>query len=161
MSEFSPLFLRHRQVLPEFDQEAEEGAGRAQAFVAHSAAEAAAAAAETLARVRHLRRLRQRHRQQGALSRRSHTIRVNRFDCGFQQGNKIQADRFDGPDKKQGLRLHEKQRVSPWDIIEGQKTPAPLSWAWFGAVRMERKPLRYQVRLKPIFIGDNKFQSPT
>ena len=42
------------------------------------------------------------------------------------------------------MRLHEKQRVSPWDIMEGQKTPAPLSWAWFGAVRIERKPLRYQ-----------------
>jgi mediator of RNA polymerase II transcription subunit 12 len=38
----------------------------------------------------------------------------------------------------------EKQRVSPWEIIEGQKNPAQLSWGWFGAVKMERKPLRYE-----------------
>jgi len=34
--------------------------------------------------------------------------------------------------------------VSPWEILEGQRNPAPLSWAWFGAVKMERKPLRYE-----------------
>lgn len=28
--------------------------------------------------------------------------------------------------------------------MEGHKTAAPLSWAWFGAVRVERKPLRHQ-----------------
>lgn len=58
------------------------------------------------------------------------------------QGNKISG--FDSNDKKQGHRLHEKQRVSPWEILEGHKTVAPLSWAWFGAVRIERKPLRHQ-----------------
>lgn len=58
------------------------------------------------------------------------------------QGNKISG--FDSNDKKQGHRLHEKQRVSPWEILEGHKTAAPLSWAWFGAVRIERKPLRHQ-----------------
>lgn len=46
--------------------------------------------------------------------------------------------------KKQGLMVWEKQRVSPWEIIEGQKNPAQLSWGWFGAVKMERKPLRYE-----------------
>jgi mediator of RNA polymerase II transcription subunit 12 len=35
----------------------------------------------------------------------------------------------------------DKQKVSSWDILEGMKNPAPLSWAWFGAVRLERKPL--------------------
>lgn len=40
--------------------------------------------------------------------------------------------------------MHEKQRVSPWEVLEGHKTAAPLSWAWFGAVRVERKPLRHQ-----------------
>lgn len=58
------------------------------------------------------------------------------------KGNKISG--FDSNDKKQGHRLHDKQRVSPWEILEGHKTAAPLSWAWFGAVRIERKPLRYQ-----------------
>jgi len=42
------------------------------------------------------------------------------------------------------LAVWEKQKVSPWEIIEGQKNPASLSWGWFGAVKMERKPLRYE-----------------
>lgn len=40
--------------------------------------------------------------------------------------------------------MTEKQRVSAWDILEGHKNPVPLSWAWFGAVRLERKPLWYE-----------------
>lgn len=36
------------------------------------------------------------------------------------------------------------QRVSTWELLEGHKNPAPLSWAWFKAVRLERKPLTYQ-----------------
>lgn len=39
------------------------------------------------------------------------------------------------------FQVTDKQRVSNWDILEGMKNPAPLSWAWFGAVRLERKPL--------------------
>lgn len=31
-----------------------------------------------------------------------------------------------------------------WDLLEGHKNPAPLSWAWFGAVKMERRPLAYE-----------------
>ena len=34
--------------------------------------------------------------------------------------------------------------MSVWDILEGHKNPAPLSWAWFGAVKLERKPLAYE-----------------
>ena len=40
--------------------------------------------------------------------------------------------------------MFEKQRVNPWDLLEGHKNPAPLSWSWFGAIRMERKPLWYE-----------------
>lgn len=58
------------------------------------------------------------------------------------KGNKIQG--FDSIDKKNGLRLSDKQRVSVWDLLEGHKNPAPLSWAWFGAVKLERKPLAYE-----------------
>ncbi|KAJ8951793.1 hypothetical protein NQ318_019766 [Aromia moschata] len=54
------------------------------------------------------------------------------------KGNKIS---FDSMDKKHDLQVTDKQRVSNWDILEGMKNPAPLSWAWFGAVRLERKPL--------------------
>ncbi|XP_012157623.1 mediator of RNA polymerase II transcription subunit 12 isoform X2 [Ceratitis capitata] len=46
-------------------------------------------------------------------------------------------------DKKQ-LRISDKQRISVWDILEGHKNPAPLSWVWFGAVKSERKCLAYE-----------------
>lgn len=44
----------------------------------------------------------------------------------------------------QGLQITGKQRISAWELMEGYKNPSPLSWAWFGAVRIERKPLRYE-----------------
>merc|ERR1719336_3286849 len=47
-------------------------------------------------------------------------------------------------DKKQGLQVAEKQKVSPWDILEGHKNPAPLSWHWFQAVKTERKAMKYE-----------------
>ncbi|VVC88022.1 unnamed protein product [Leptidea sinapis] len=58
-----------------------------------------------------------------------------------QKGNKITG--FDS-DKKQGLRLTDKQRVSSWELLEGGRNPAPLSWAWFAATKIERKPLTYE-----------------
>uniref|UniRef100_A0A8C3X6K3 Mediator complex subunit 12L n=1 Tax=Catagonus wagneri TaxID=51154 RepID=A0A8C3X6K3_9CETA len=58
------------------------------------------------------------------------------------KGNKIAG--FDSIDKKQGLQVSTKQKVSPWDLFEGQKNPAPLSWAWFGTVRMDRKVVKYE-----------------
>lgn len=39
------------------------------------------------------------------------------------------------------FKVSDRQRVSNWDILEGMKNPAPLSWSWFGAVRLERRPL--------------------
>lgn len=44
----------------------------------------------------------------------------------------------------QGLRLTDKQRVSSWELVEGGRNPAPLSWAWFAATKIERKPLTYE-----------------
>lgn len=44
----------------------------------------------------------------------------------------------------QGLRLTDKQRVSSWELVEGGRNPAPLSWAWFAATKVERKPLTYE-----------------
>lgn len=44
----------------------------------------------------------------------------------------------------QGLQAAEKQKLSPWDLLDGHRNPAPLSWAWFGATRLERKPLKYE-----------------
>lgn len=48
------------------------------------------------------------------------------------------------PHLYQGLQITGKQRISAWELMEGYKNPSPLSWAWFGAVRIERKPLRYE-----------------
>lgn len=42
------------------------------------------------------------------------------------------------------MQVAEKHKVTPWDLLEGHKNPAPLSWSWFWAVRMERKPLRHE-----------------
>uniref|UniRef100_A0A8D2Q7F1 Mediator complex subunit 12L n=1 Tax=Varanus komodoensis TaxID=61221 RepID=A0A8D2Q7F1_VARKO len=58
------------------------------------------------------------------------------------KGNKIAG--FDSIDKKQGLQVSTKQKVSPWDLFEGSKNPAPLSWAWFGTVRIDRKVIKYE-----------------
>ncbi|NWU18109.1 MD12L protein, partial [Cephalopterus ornatus] len=62
------------------------------------------------------------------------------------KGNKIAG--FDSIDKKQaranGLQVSSKQKVSPWDLFEGHKNPAPLSWAWFGTVRVDRKVIKYE-----------------
>jgi len=37
-----------------------------------------------------------------------------------------------------------KESVSPWEILEGHKNAGPLNLSWFGAVRLERKPLKYE-----------------
>ncbi|KFP64205.1 Mediator of RNA polymerase II transcription subunit 12-like, partial [Cariama cristata] len=60
------------------------------------------------------------------------------------KGNKIAG--FDSIDKKQarGLQVSTKQKVSPWDLFEGHKNPAPLSWAWFGTVRVDKKVIKYE-----------------
>ncbi|XP_062901407.1 mediator of RNA polymerase II transcription subunit 12-like protein isoform X1 [Mobula hypostoma] len=58
------------------------------------------------------------------------------------KGNKIAG--FDSIDKKQGLQVSTKQKVNPWDLFEGHKNPAPLSWAWFGTVRVDRKVIKYE-----------------
>ncbi|CAH4017296.1 unnamed protein product [Pieris brassicae] len=47
-------------------------------------------------------------------------------------------------DKKQGLRLTDKLAVSSWELVEGGRNPAPLSWTLFAATKIERKPLTYE-----------------
>ncbi|ELW68002.1 Mediator of RNA polymerase II transcription subunit 12 [Tupaia chinensis] len=43
---------------------------------------------------------------------------------------------------EQGLQVSTKQKLSPWDIFEGLKPSAPLSWGWFGTVRVDRRVAR-------------------
>ncbi|KAE8584082.1 hypothetical protein XENTR_v10020816 [Xenopus tropicalis] len=72
------------------------------------------------------------------------------------KGNKIAG--FDSIFKKEGLQVSTKQKISPWDLFEGIKQSAPLSWGWFGTVRVDRRVSRmeeqqrlllYHTHLKP------------
>lgn len=44
----------------------------------------------------------------------------------------------------QGLQVSTKQKISPWDVFEGLKHSAPLSWGWFGTVRVDRKVTKFE-----------------
>lgn len=44
----------------------------------------------------------------------------------------------------QGLRIQDFKDVCPWEILEGVKNSGPLMLSWFGAVRMKRKPLKFE-----------------
>lgn len=47
------------------------------------------------------------------------------------------------PFLEQGLQVSTKQKISPWELFEGLKpSTAPLSWAWFGTVRVDRRVAR-------------------
>ncbi|EMP39170.1 Mediator of RNA polymerase II transcription subunit 12 [Chelonia mydas] len=46
--------------------------------------------------------------------------------------------------KHLGLQVSTKQKISPWDLFEGLKHSAPLSWGWFGTVRVDRKVSRFE-----------------
>ena len=49
-----------------------------------------------------------------------------------------------------------KQKLSPWDLIEGFKIQAPLQLNWFNAVRMERgKPSVYEEQARAMFYHDH------
>ncbi|XP_078403088.1 mediator of RNA polymerase II transcription subunit 12 isoform X3 [Cetorhinus maximus] len=58
------------------------------------------------------------------------------------KGNKIAG--FDSIFKKEGLQVSTKQKISPWDVFEGMKHSAPLSWGWFGTVRVDRKVTKFE-----------------
>ncbi|KAF7269352.1 mediator complex subunit kohtalo isoform X2 [Rhynchophorus ferrugineus] len=74
------------------------------------------------------------------------------------KGNKIS---FDSVDKKHDLLISDKQRVSSWDILEGMKNPPPLSWSWFGAVRLERKPLTAEDTHRLLKFHTHNLQKPS
>ncbi|XP_014668472.1 PREDICTED: mediator of RNA polymerase II transcription subunit 12-like protein [Priapulus caudatus] len=74
------------------------------------------------------------------------------------KGNKIAG--FDSIDKKKGLQVADKTSVSPWELFEGLRNPAPLSWAWFGAVRMERKALKYEEQHRMLLYHTHALKKP-
>lgn len=75
------------------------------------------------------------------------------------KGNKIVG--FDSIDKKAGLQVSEKQKLSPWDLLEGHKNPAPLGWTWFGAMRIERKPMRMEENFCLMARHNHSIRKPT
>lgn len=71
--------------------------------------------------------------------------RMPRHIIAVESNEKSQYPGIDLIDRVPGLRATEKQKVNTWDLIEGNsKNPAPLSWAWFGGVKMERRPMKYE-----------------
>ena len=60
----------------------------------------------------------------------------------------------------QGVRVQDTKEISSWDILEGTKNSGPLMLSWFGAVRMKRKPLKYeeQRRLVRFHTHQSRFQ---
>lgn len=75
------------------------------------------------------------------------------------KGNKIAG--FDSIDKKQGLQVADKVWINPWELLEGQKNPAPLCWSWFGVVRHERKPLRCEEAVNALQWHSHSLKKPT
>ena len=63
------------------------------------------------------------------------------------------------PDGK-GAKIRRRRR-SLWDILEGHKNPAPLSWHWFQAVKTERKPMKYEESFQNMKYMKNTMEKPT
>ena len=60
----------------------------------------------------------------------------------------------------QGLIVQGKQKFSAWELMEGHKNPAPLAWAWFGAVKVERKPLKYEQEFRKLMHHTHPMRKP-
>ncbi|XP_075240979.1 mediator of RNA polymerase II transcription subunit 12-like protein isoform X3 [Convolutriloba macropyga] len=75
------------------------------------------------------------------------------------KGNKIENSHLAqglASNKYQGNQIVGKQKLSPWDLIEGFKIQAPLQLNWFNAVRMERgKPSVYEEQARAMFYHDH------
>lgn len=72
-------------------------------------------------------------------------VRMPRHIITCESNEKSQYPGIDLIDRVPGLRATDKQKINTWDLLEGNgKNPAPLSFAWFGAVKMERRPMKYE-----------------
>ena len=71
---------------------------------------------------------------------------VHPSDSSSQTNSPLNKDRTsDGGDchVEHGLRRTGIQMISPWELIGDSKNIAPLSLSMFGAVKVEKRPLRY------------------
>lgn len=50
--------------------------------------------------------------------------------------------------------------MSPWDLFEGHGNPAPLSWAWFGTVGVDRKVIVRGAAASPPAAHAHQAQAP-
>ncbi|XP_041350095.1 mediator of RNA polymerase II transcription subunit 12-like protein isoform X2 [Gigantopelta aegis] len=74
------------------------------------------------------------------------------------KGNKIAG--FDSIGKKQGLQVAQKLKLSPWEVIEGHKNPAPISWSAFSAIKMEKKPLKHEEQHRLLLFHQHSMRQP-
>lgn len=68
---------------------------------------------------------------------------------------------IDPMDKKHGLQVSEKQKFLPWDLIEGHKLQPPLSFTWFGGVKVEKKPMRMEENFVMLSRHSHDLHKPT
>ena len=60
----------------------------------------------------------------------------------------------------EGLKMSGVQHMNPWDLLEDYKSVAPLSWASFGAVRIEKRPSRYLEQAKKLLHHTHQRRRP-
>ncbi|XP_069105326.1 mediator of RNA polymerase II transcription subunit 12-like protein isoform X3 [Argopecten irradians] len=70
------------------------------------------------------------------------------------------GNKYNGLGKKEGLQVSKKEKISPWEVIEGYKNPPPLSWPYFCAVKLERKPLKYEEQHRMLLFHTNSLRQP-
>lgn len=75
-------------------------------------------------------------------SRRRYVNRLRRSQSRFEEPKCLVGNRLSVG--CQGLQVSTKQKISPWDVFEGLKHSAPLSWGWFGTVRVDRKVTKFE-----------------
>ncbi|XP_034328936.1 mediator of RNA polymerase II transcription subunit 12-like protein isoform X5 [Magallana gigas] len=70
------------------------------------------------------------------------------------------GNKYDGFGKKEGFQVAKKEKISPWEVIEGYKNPPPLSWHLFGAVKQEKKPLKYEDQHRILLFHTHSLRQP-
>lgn len=56
--------------------------------------------------------------------------------------------------------MNDIKEISPWDLIEGVRTSSTLSLSFYGAARVERKPLKYEEQFQLVQMHSHKRQLP-
>nr|XP_022287518.1 mediator of RNA polymerase II transcription subunit 12-like protein isoform X2 [Crassostrea virginica] len=70
------------------------------------------------------------------------------------------GNKYDGFGKKEGFQVAKKEKISPWEVIEGYKNPPPLSWHLFGALKQEKKPLKHEDQHRILLFHTHSLRQP-